>query len=213
MTTTIDERVEHTVTIKLLPKQPVPAWEVALLFPPQGQWSSAEYLALTDSTNNLVEYTHGQIEVLPMPTEKHQRILEFIFFIVRKLMQSTGGRAFFSPLRLYIEPDRYREPDLLLVVDKHDPRRADRYWSGADLVLEVVSADNPERDWVQKRSDYAMAGIPEYWIVDPQQELIAVLCLDGDVYAQHGLFARGDTATSVLLPDLRVDVTAAMDAE
>ncbi|MDZ4721829.1 MAG: Uma2 family endonuclease [Roseiflexaceae bacterium] len=213
MSTTIDDLVEHTITIKLPSKQPIPAWEVALLFPPQGAWSKEEYLALTDSTNNLVEYTQGQIEVLPMPTEKHQRILEFIFFIVRELMHSTGGRAFFSPLRLYIEPDRYREPDILLVVDKHDPRRADRYWSGADLVVEIVSPDNPERDWVQKRADYARAGIPEYWIVDPQQERIAVLRLDGDVYAEHGLFTRGEIATSVLLPDLRVDVTAALDAE
>lgn len=208
-----DQLVEHTITIKLPPNQARPAWEVALLFPAQGTWTQEEYLALTDSTNNLVEYTQGQIEVLPIPTEKHQRILEFIFLIIREVMQSIGGRAFFSPLRLYIAPSTYREPDLLLVLDKHDPRRADSYWSGADLVLEVVSPDNPERDWVRKRTDYAQAGIPEYWIVDPQQEQIAVLRLDGDQYVEYGLFTRGQVATSALLPDLHVDVSAALDAE
>jgi hypothetical protein len=32
----------------------------------------------------------------------------------------------------------------------------------------VVSADKPERDLVEKRGDYAEAGIPEYWIVNPE---------------------------------------------
>ena len=53
---------------------------------------------------------------------------------------------------------------------RSDPRCQDRYWLGADLVVEVVSPDRPERDLVDKRIDYAVrqAGIPEYWVVDPR---------------------------------------------
>ena len=36
---------------------------------------------------------------------------------------------------------------------------------------EVVSPDRPERDLVDKRIDYAEAGIPEYWVVDPHSRL------------------------------------------
>ena len=43
----------------------------------------------------------------------------------------------------------------MLLRDAADPRRQDRYWLGADLVAEVVSADDPERDYAEKRSDYA----------------------------------------------------------
>jgi hypothetical protein len=43
--------------------QPEPAWKVALLFPPQGQWSAADYFTLTHSTNRLVEFDDGCIEV------------------------------------------------------------------------------------------------------------------------------------------------------
>ncbi len=213
MSTTEEQLVEHTISIKLPLFQHRPSWEIALLFPPQGTWSKLEYLALTDSTNNLVEYTEGQIEVLPMPTEKHQDVLDFIFRIIRQLMTTLGGKAYYSPLRLFVEPDRFREPDILLVIDKNDSRRANRYWTGADLVLEVVSPDDPERDWVQKRADYARAGIPEYWIVDPQQERIAILTLVDRIYAEHGIFMRGEIARSVLLSGLHVDVSAALDAE
>ena len=108
---------------------------------------------------------------------------------------------FYAPLRLRIREGKYREPDLLLLLDARDPRSGDDYWAGADLVVEVVSKDNPLRDTRDKREDYAEAGIPEYWIVDPGDETITVLVLAGDAYAEHGLFHRGEQAASRCLAD------------
>ena len=45
------------------------------------------------------------------------------------------------------------------------------------LVVEVIGEDDPERDLVTKRLEYAQAGIPEYWIVDPRTDTIDVLRL------------------------------------
>lgn len=92
------------------------------------------------------------------------------------------------------------------MLDSADLRRDDRYWHGADWVLEVVSPDKPERDLVEKRQEYAEAGIPEYWIVNPLDETITVLALQGDVYVEHGIFIRGQQATSALLIDFAVSV-------
>ncbi|MGN6758293.1 MAG: Uma2 family endonuclease, partial [Thermomicrobiales bacterium] len=82
----------------------------------------------------------------------------------------------------------------------------DRYWLGADLVLEVVSADEPARDLITKRREYAEAGIPEYWIVNPLDTTITVLVLRDGQYTEHGVFTRGQRATSALLPEFAVDV-------
>ena len=65
--------------------------------------------------------------------------------------------------------------------------------------------DDPDRDYVTKRADYAEAGIPEYWIVDPQDAAITVLALAGNAYAEHGQFRPGSAATSALLPDFSAD--------
>ena len=62
---------------------------------------------------------------------------------------------------------------------RYDPRRGNDFWTGADLVVEVVSPDDPSRDTQDKRLDYAEAGIPEYWIVNPLDETVTVLVLWG----------------------------------
>jgi Uma2 family endonuclease len=118
----------------------------------------------------------------------------------RTALRPLGGKVLVAPLRLKIRDGKYREPDVLLVRSAHDARRQNRFWLGADLVIEVVSPDKPERDLVEKRGDYAEAQAPEYWIVNPQSETITVLRLEGPMYAEHGVFGRGATATSVV-PD------------
>jgi len=99
------------------------------------------------------------------------------------------------------------------VQDAHDPRRQNRFWLGADLVVEVVSEDDPERDTKVKRADYASAGIPEYWIVNPLEKTITVLVLEGEMYSEHGVFRRGDRARSKLLEGFVVSVDEVLDAE
>ncbi len=68
------------------------------------------------------------------------------------------------------------------------------------------------RDLVEKRADYAEAGIPEYWIADPRDAKITVLALEGDAYVEHGVYAHGGSATSRLLAGFAVDVAAVFDA-
>ena len=186
---------------------------VLQLLPRQGAWGEEQYLWLTDHTNRLVEFTDGYIEVLPMPTDKHQAISQVLLLALLAYVQRVGGRVFYSPLRLRIREGKHREPDLLLLLDANDPRRQNRYWLGADLVVEVVSADDPDRDLVEKRRDYAEANIPEYWIVDPRSETIVVLRLQDGAYVEHGVFGRGARATSALLAGFAVDVAAVFDAD
>ena len=181
--------------------------------PSQGTWSEDHYLWLTDRTRRLVELTDGRVEVLPMPTERHQIILLFLYrlFYSHLRERPRDGVVVTSGLRMRVREGKFREPDLLLLRDRSDSRRQDRFWLGADLVAEIVSPDDPARDLVVKRADYAEAAVPEYWIVDPNSETVTVLTLAGNAYVEHGVFARGDTATSPLLDGVAVDVASLFD--
>jgi len=200
----------HSATERSLTQE----WKDVLeeILPRQGEWSDEEYLVLTDHRSRLIEFTDGFVEVLSMPTKKHQMLLKFLFLAFFNYFETRGGNVLFAPLRLRIRPGKFREPDLLLLLSHSDPRGQDRFWVGADLALEVVSGDKPERDLVDKRGDFAEARVPEYWIVNPQSETITVLCLSGEVYEEAGTYRRGQSATSVLRPEFSVAVGEVFDA-
>lgn len=192
---------------------PKPAWEVALLFPCQGDWTENDYLSL--DTNRLVELVDGKLEVLPMPTISHQLILRFLLEMLQGFIKRRRlGEVLFAPLPTRIRLNTIREPDLIYMSAKRLKRMRGKYPTGADLVMEIVSegSDAHKRDYKEKRKDYAQLGVPEYWIVDPQTERITVLVLKGKQYRVHGEFAPGQQATSVTLSGFAVDVAAVFEA-
>ena len=144
-----------------------------------------------------------------MPTFSHQRLVAFLYRSLMGFIEERGlGVVMFAPLRIQLWSGKYREPDLVFMATEHADRLGEQYWRGADLVMEIVSPDDPQRDTVTKRREYAQAGIPEYWIVDPADVSISVLTLRGTEYTLHGEFVAGETATSVLLDRFEVEVAA-----
>ena len=131
------------------------------------------------------------------------------FVLPRKL-----GEVLCAALRVKIRDGKFREPDLVFMTEEHRDRIGEEYWEGADLVMEVVSrdAESRKRDLLQKPLEYAEAGIQEYWIVDPMEERITVLTLQGQSYQQHGAFIRDNLATSKLLDGFSVNVNDVLDA-
>ncbi len=200
-------------TVSSVNALPAEDWKdlVAELLPAQGSWSDDAYLWLTDQTPRLVELNDGHLEVLPMPTDRHQSILQVLMLAFHQFLGPRGGKVQFAPLRLRIRLGKFREPDLLLVKDAGDPRRQNRFWTGADLVLEVPCPDRPERDLDDKRVDYAAAGVPEYWLVDPELERITVLGLTAGSYRTLGEFSRSRVAASTELAGFSLDVDSVFD--
>ena len=180
---------------------PEPAWDVSRLFPAQGAWSEEEYLALPG--NHLVEFDSGCIEVLDMPSELHQTIMLFLCRALSAYVsQHKLGKVLVAPLPVKLWEGKMREPDVLFMRHEHRDRRHENYWSGADLVMEVISPGDPGRDKITKRHEYAKAGIPEYWLVDPVEQTVTVLSLleRAEEYAVHGVFSIGETARSPSIP-------------
>lgn len=90
------------------------------------------------------------------------------------------------------------------------------------LVVEVVSS-NWQNDYARKVEDYALLGIPEYWIVDylgiggreylgkPKQPTITVCTLVGDEY-QRKLFRNSDRLISSIFPELQLTANQVFNA-
>lgn len=194
-------------------KAGAPVWELARVFPGQGYWTEEEYLALDRAENMLIELTDGYLEVLPMPTREHQKI---VICLLRALLAFVEprklGEALCAPLPLRLRRQMWREPDIVFTLAERIT--GGEYPDHADLVVEVVSSGQAarERDYEDKRKDYAAYGVSEYWIVDPQKEHITVLSLRGTRYVEHGVSKKGERATSALLKGFGVVVAEVFKA-
>jgi Uma2 family endonuclease len=189
-----------------------PEWELWRSVRSSVPWSEQTYLDL--DTARRMEFTDGEVEYLPWPTLTHQRILVFLIMALDRFARSrNAGVALLSGIRVQLRQGAYREPDVVFMSTENMSRVSEKFFAGADLVMEIVgpSEEERDRDLVQRRSEYAQAGIPEYWIVDRELERITVLVLDGSTYAVHGEFGRGEVATSRLLDGFAVDVTLALE--
>jgi Uma2 family endonuclease len=185
-----------------------PTWAVAHLFPAQGTWSEGEYLDLNG--NRLVEFSNGMLEVLTTPTQAHQSIVLYLCQVLSAFASAHAlGKVLPAPMRVRLWEGKFREPDVLFMRRENSARRHEMFWDGADLVMEIVSDDDRRRDLEIKRFEYARAGIPEYWIIDPQQKTATVLVLDGDRYVVHLESGVGGVVESALLKGFSVDVGAA----
>ena len=187
-----------------------PAWRMALLFPPQGSWTEQEYLAL--DAGRQIEFDRGCVEVLDLPSKEHQRMVRFLFLLLNEFVTNRRlGEVFFAPLPVRLWKEKYREPDLIFL--KHGREDIGKYPNGADLVIEIVS-DSPsdrKRDLETKVSEYEIAGIQEYWVVDPQQTRLLLYQLVQSKYVVES-FSRGQMARSSVLEGFTVDIAKLFDA-
>lgn len=185
------------------------AWEVATLYPQQGEWSEEDYLKLTDHWNRRIEFTDGRVEFLSPPTLIHETLTRFLFLALYQFVdQRKLGKVFSNGIRLRIRPRKVRLPDVIFLRCDHFHALHNRGWDGADLVMEVVG-DSPgdrQRDYEEKLIDYAEAKIAEYWIIDPQRQVVLVHSLAPDRYSQPREYGRGQIAVSTLLEGFGVDV-------
>ncbi len=97
-------------------------------------------------------------------------------------------------------------PDLLLVATENAYRISLRGIEGPpDVVVEILSPSNRDRDRYLKRELYERFGVPEYWVVDPDLgQIVQHVRGDDDKYSLIARFHRGDTLTSPRFPQIAV---------
>ena len=193
------------------PARGQPVWPLAdILFPRQGEWTPEQFLELDLDRTELVD---GCLEFLPMGDVFHQEIVLFLVNLLRGVLSpGDRGKVMFAPFKVRTFGKNFREPDVVVLLRENYARWSRGSWNGADLAIEIVSEDDPQRDYDTKRAAYAAAGFREYWIVDPIQRLILLLTLDGDAYREVGTYRPGDSFVSPLIDGLSVDVAAVFAA-
>lgn len=153
-----------------------------------------EFLVWSDDAGR-AEWVDGEVIALSPASAEHQRLRDFLLTLLRVFVESRGlGEVFGAPflMRLPTRPSG-REPDLLFVAAGHAGRVKETYLDGpADLVVEIVSPESGVRDRSEKLAEYLMAGIPEYWLLDPaRREAIFYQRAEDGTYRRGVVHADG----------------------
>ena len=129
-----------------------------------------EFLAWTDE-DILAEWVDGEVVMYSPASRQHQLLVGFLEKVLGMFVEQRNlGIVLSAPFQMRLE-DSGREPDLLFVAVDHLDRLKDTYLDGpADLVVEIVSPESAGRDRGDKFYEYARAGVPEYWLLDPEME-------------------------------------------
>jgi Uma2 family endonuclease len=184
--------------------------------------SFEEYLAYDDGTNTRYEFVDGVLVAMGAENDENNLICMFLISIVLQFVP-------YYRLRRGTEvtvPSSYRTcriPDLMVLTEDGAtvlPAKArslitDQMPAPA-LVVEVVSPGKPgepnyDRDYIEKRREYATRGIPEYWIIDPERQVVLVLTLQDQVY-QEQRFAGMAAIRSATFPHLNLSAEQILKA-
>lgn len=156
--------------------------------------SLEEYLAYDDGTDRRHTLVDGVLVEMGAESEINLQIAGFLlsYFlglgIPHYLLTNKTEIVVSSRLAKTRYPDLMIKTEALDAAMPQSERSIVRLeMSAPQLVVEVVSPGQPgdenyDRDYVEKRREYAERGIPEYWIVDPSRGVVMVLALEGETY-------------------------------
>jgi Uma2 family endonuclease len=137
-----------------------------------------EFLAWNDE-DSLAEWVDGVIQMSGPASHRHQEIASFLHQVLSNFSRIHElGEVILPPFQMRL-PHSGREPDLIFISRTHLDRLKDNYLDGpADLVVEIMSPESIGRDRGDKFYEYRQAGIPEYWLIDPQSRRVEFYTLD-----------------------------------
>jgi Uma2 family endonuclease len=147
-----------------------------------------EYLFYDDGTDNRYELVNGELVQMTQPTMRHILIAKSI----EKQLESEINRLN-KPwmclreigVRTSIRQSRITDVCVLTIEQVTEMMNESAVFDTPPLLaVEVVSPDSVQRDYRHKRSEYAVLGIPEYWIIDQLKAKVSVLLLEDGFYEE-----------------------------
>lgn len=160
------------------------------------------------------ELYDGEAVALASPTRIHQKISTKLLNQFENYLEDKRCEVYHAPfdVRLFEKkndpPRRIKDvvqPDLIVVCDLE--KLDNRGCKGApDLVVEILSPTTKRQDITVKYQLYQRAGVPEYWVVDPQKRTVAVHILVNGAYSSPELYTANEEVPVGVLKDCTINL-------
>lgn len=175
------------------------------------KYSYTDYLSWGDDER--CELINGKVnDMTAAPYTKHQRISGNLFSSIHSFINGKGFSVFAAPFDVRF-PDSSMEDDKTFTVVQPDisvfldPSKIDKRGGKLppDWIVEVLSASTSQLDKVVKMELYEKHGVFEYWIIDPEKEIVSVhLLSETKKYVQTACYLRNEQIKVKIFPGLIV---------
>lgn len=157
-----------------------------------GTISFEEFLTAYDGVH--AEWVDGEVFVMSPGNTPQSRLTRFLSTVIQLWAEEKGlGEAFVPPLSVRVLEGSAREPDVFFFKREHMDRVHATYVEGPpDLVVEIISRASRVLDRGEKFYEYEQAGVPEYWLIDPERKKVEAYRLGTD--GTYEPFPLGDPA-------------------
>lgn len=150
-------------------------------WPRQGNYTVEDVRALPDEIR--VELIDGVIYDMTAPRLTHQNILLELAVAFRQCIRDTESDCSVTiaprDVRLFSDNRHMWQPDIIIICDRS--KDLEEYYDGApELAVEILSPSTRRKDFIIKTRYYEMAGVREYWIVDPDRRNVLVFYFEED---------------------------------
>jgi Uma2 family endonuclease len=157
------------------------------------------------------ELIDGEHYVTPTPNIRHQQICGDLFALIWTYLEAHPiGRVFGVPVDVVFSQFDVVEPDIQYLSNERAAEviTLQHVRGTPQLVVEIASPSTRKRDETIKRHLYERAGVSEYWIIDPDIDVVRVYRREGDAFGRPIELSReaGDVLTTVLLPGLELSL-------
>ncbi len=176
----------------------------------QDSYTYEDYLMIPEEPGYRFEILEGLLVKEPSPSIHHQRVSRELGFQLKTFFDDFDptGELFFAPLDVTLTASNVLQPDILFVSGaRKEIMLKERIDGACDLVIEIMSPTNRRKDRLRKMEIYRKAGIPHYWLVDPEEDTLEAFMLKGGNYTLLAAGGPGDTFThpEFLRLDLNLD--------
>lgn len=176
------------------------------------EYSYSDYLKF--DLDYMVELIRGKVfKMTPAPSMKHQRVSGNLHFIIRSYFKESPCKVYAAPTDIVLPiADRKRErshtvvqPDLCVICDTSIIEEQAAF-GAPTLVVEILSPPTKKKDIQLKFDIYEEAGVKEYWIVMPEEELLEQFVLENGKYKRIQTYTTEDTIPCNVIKGLEVNV-------
>jgi Uma2 family endonuclease len=157
-----------------------------------------QYFTQDSDYHYIRELLDGEIILSSSPKPIHNRTVMTTLRYLEPII--PNGTLMIAPMDLQLGEHDVAQPDLFWASANGMCVELDNRFQGApDLVIEVLSPSTAKRDKGYKFQLYQRVGVKEYWLMNPDLQLIEVWALQDGRYVLVDVADQEDTFTSPIL--------------